>query len=362
MKNLQLIAERIVLSETEISEYMSALKKTKKLRIIYILILIMILDINYSYSQGVAINENNLPSDNSAILDLSSTEQGLLIPRLTEDQRNDISYGTHGYNAGYSLLIYNTTSNCFEFWAHGRWNKLGCVAEPDGPYCGSQIWLEGNLNVGDMISSGSGGYLQGGAANGIKKYCLNNIEANCDIYGGLYEWTQAMMITTNWNQDVDHGYLGYNCDPCSPTSTPPAVQGICPDGYHIPSDLEFSRYEWCVETTIAPYGTTDLNTFQYTNSYRGAIGNEGAGMKMKVDSTSAPYWNGTNASGFSVVPAYWRWGHNGMFLDPNLTTFWTGTEHNIYSAIGHFLSTFNDNTAIGTATKKSGVSVRCLKD
>ncbi|MEN9304575.1 MAG: hypothetical protein RL264_3004, partial [Bacteroidota bacterium] len=51
---------------------------------------------------------NNLTPDNSAILDISSTEKGLLIPRMTSTQRNAISLPQNG------LMIFNTTSNAME--------------------------------------------------------------------------------------------------------------------------------------------------------------------------------------------------------------------------------------------------------
>ena len=36
-----------------------------------------------------------------------------------------------------------------------------------------------------------------------------------------------------------------DCDPCGPTTNHGGVQGMCPPGFHIPSDLEWSQYEWC---------------------------------------------------------------------------------------------------------------------
>jgi hypothetical protein len=65
--------------------------------------------LQYSVSaQGVAINIAALPADSSAQLDISSQEKGLLIPRLTQAQRGNIS------KPAKALLIYNVTQNQFE--------------------------------------------------------------------------------------------------------------------------------------------------------------------------------------------------------------------------------------------------------
>jgi len=53
---------------------------------------------------------------------------------------------------------------------------------------GAQCWLKENLDVGIMILSN-----QNASDNGIiEKYCFNNDPNNCNIYGGLYKWNEAM--------------------------------------------------------------------------------------------------------------------------------------------------------------------------
>ncbi|HNX10723.1 MAG TPA: FISUMP domain-containing protein [bacterium] len=76
---------------------------------------------------------------------------------------------------------------------------------------GTQCWFAKNLNIGTMITGASNP-----ANNGIiEKYCYNNSEASCTTYGGLYQWNEAMQYLTT-----------------------EAVQGICPTGWHIPTDAE----------------------------------------------------------------------------------------------------------------------------
>jgi len=76
----------------------------------------------------------------------------------------------------------------------------------------SQCWLKENLNVGTIIQ----GKLNQKDNGKIEKYCYNNDPANCEKYGGLYQWDEAMQYTKKEK-----------------------AQGICPDGWHIPTKVEF---------------------------------------------------------------------------------------------------------------------------
>ena len=75
---------------------------------------------------------------------------------------------------------------------------------------GSQCWLAKNLNVGIKINNGSLSPSNNGI---IEKYCYNNDTNYCNTYGGLYEWNEMMQY-----------------------SLIESSQGICPCGWHIPSD------------------------------------------------------------------------------------------------------------------------------
>ena len=57
---------------------------------------------------------------------------------------------------------------------------------------GTQEWMAENLNVGTMVQ----GSVNQTNNNVIEKYCYGNDEANCAVYGGLYQWNEAMQYTT----------------------------------------------------------------------------------------------------------------------------------------------------------------------
>ena len=186
------------------------------------------------------------------------------------------------------------------------------------------------------------------APGGDQKYCYNDIEANCTTYGGLYEWGEAM----NYAASI-------NCDPCGGSG----VQGICPAGYHIPTDLEWSRYEYCIENNIAPTGATTLATFQTTTGWRGTNSTAGPGAKMKVTSSNTPAWNGTNTSGFSALPAGYRKFGDGSFSGLGSGAyFWSATKGSGTSAWGRVLSTGYSQSYRYKYNKSFGFSVRCFQN
>ncbi|MBE0640889.1 MAG: hypothetical protein IH599_02555, partial [Bacteroidales bacterium] len=148
---------------------------------------------------------------------------------------------------------------------------------------GTQCWMARNLNIGTMVTST---YIAGVehtemSDNGlIEKYCYNNLQAYCDTFGGLYSWTEMMAYDST-----------------------EAGKGICPDGWHIPSDGEW--------TTL-----TDL-----------LGGPDSAGIYLKESGTT--FWiapnSGTNSSGFSALGAGHRNGTGAFALLGMQANFLTST-------------------------------------
>jgi len=113
-------------------------------------------------------------------------------------------------------LVKDTTLNIYLAEAKG----FPCPGKPTITFAGkiyttvligTQCWLKENLNVGTMIQ-GSQEQTNNGV---IEKHCYNNDTANCNLYGGLYLWNEAMQYTIAT-----------------------VTQGICPSGWHIPTSAE----------------------------------------------------------------------------------------------------------------------------
>lgn len=180
---------------------------------------------------------------------------------------------------------------------------------------GTQCWLKENLNVGvyvPSVNTGAGGAYHSDVSNNgiIEKYCYNNDTANCNIYGGLYDWNEMMQYVTI-----------------------PGTQGICPLGWHIPTYSELQILS---------------NTVGGNSNALKAVG-QGTGGGA-----------GTNTSGFSSLLAGSRSAYGGFFSINNLTYFWSSTVGYIYAF--QMKLNYDDNSIeIYDVMKTVGVSVRCVK-
>ncbi len=140
------------------------------------------------------------------------------------------------------------------------------VNDADGnPYdtieIGNQCWMVRNMRVGTTINSSTAQTNN----STIEKYCYGDIPGNCTSNhpnqpdGGLYSWNEAMQY-----------------------STTEGAQGICPSGWHIPTDDEWYTLENFVDpTTVTP---TELG-YPGSGADIGLHGTD-AGTKLKFNGTS----------------------------------------------------------------------------
>jgi uncharacterized protein (TIGR02145 family) len=190
---------------------------------------------------------------------------------------------------------------------------------------GTQCWLAKNLNVGSMINSA------GDQTNNstIEKYCYNNDPANCTTYGGLYQWAEAVQYQNGASNTAS-----------LPTPFAGNVRGICPTGWHLPSDGEWSL----LESTLG--------------------GSSVAGGALK--STSGLWWSpntgATNSSGFSALPGGFR-GFDGAYNGIGEGTgFWSSSESSATMAFHRSLGYPNVGIYLSANGKIRGWTARCTKD
>ena len=185
---------------------------------------------------------------------------------------------------------------------------------------GTQCWLKENLNAGIMLDS-----TKGQANNGIiEKYCFNNKPANCETYGGLYQWAEAVQYENGATNSI---------------SPNPAfsgnVKGICPGGWHIPSETDFLT----LQTEVSNNGNTLKEVGQGT----------GVGA-------------GTNTSGFSALLAGYRYTSSRFNRLGCFTRFWSSEGYGSDDAFVLDLFYDSNKVYLGGGYKGSGFSVRCIKD
>ena len=109
-------------------------------------------------------------------------------------------------------------------------------------------------------------------------------------------------------------------------------RGLAPEGFHVPTDAEWTEL-------------TD-----------GLGGEKVAGKQLKTDS-----WGGTNASGFSALPAGHRDFDNGAFYNLGLNGYWWSSSPSASGAWFRGLDSSNSNVYRDYYSVRSGFSVRCIK-
>jgi uncharacterized protein (TIGR02145 family) len=196
----------------------------------------------------------------------------------------------------------------------GKYKKQFCDPRDGTKYVyvniGTQTWMAENLRYS----------AEGSKCGNYDDNSLSDANtANCDTYGRIYNWSTAMNGST------------------SSAKNPSGVQGVCPAGWHLPSDAE-----WTTLTNFVGGETT-------------------AGTKLKADS---PLWKsngkGTDEVGFSALPGgrYYSaiFGGVGFYGD-----WWSATEYNASSAYSRDMF-YGGDVHGGHFDKTDLYSVRCVQD
>jgi len=172
---------------------------------------------------------------------------------------------------------------------------------------GTQTWLKEDLKVLHYPDS----------SEITEVWSYNDDDSLANIYGRLYTWDAAMNY-----------------------STQEGAQGICPNGWHIPTDEE-----WTV-----------------LGSYLG--GDNVAGGKLKEEGTThwhSPNTGATNESDFTALPAG-EYDDTHYQLLHEYNVLWSSTEANSTFAIYRYISWEDAGLHTYTYYKDFRYSVRCLSN
>jgi uncharacterized protein (TIGR02145 family) len=169
---------------------------------------------------------------------------------------------------------------------------------------GTQVWFARNLNYKGTGSDTSG-------------VCWGNLPSNCATYGRLYSWAEAMGLATSYNST-------------SVPTTSSAVQGVCPAGWHIPSEAEWAK----LDTTV----------------------------KFSANRLKSVTWDGNDSSGFGALPAGSKQYSGSFAVLGSVTYFWTTGNHTSDEGIYWYLSAADNAVHYFSYFKTSALSVRCLKN
>lgn len=296
---------------------------------------------NGIFSYDFSDNSDKVYGDIHACSSLGNNLWGMISSDANADgqinnkDKNDLWVIQNG-NSGYLSADFNMDNDVNEqdknMWAANSgsgsaviFDQVNSCGEPiidsrDGKsyntvLIGTQCWMADNLNIGTMINSS----INQIDNEIIEKYCYDNDLSNCNIYGGLYQWDEMMQyVTSN------------------------STQGICPDGWHLPSNADWDEL-------VLFLGSANI-----------------AGGKMKEQGTT--HWNqpntgANNVSGFTGLPGGYKSYSYSTFLSALYTSFhWTSNEDSNNRAWGRFLHYNSTIASDDTSRKLNGFSVRCLKD
>ena len=193
---------------------------------------------------------------------------------------------------------------------------------------GKQIWMAENLNYAYIGVPFKNGLITFDSTS----WCYDNDPANCAKYGRLYTWSAAMDSVGRWSTN------GKGCGDktvCSPTYP---VRGVCPEGWHLPTELE-----WGMLFILDGYTST-------------------AAERLKSASGWADNGNGSDIYSFAVLPAGTRNPIEGYVGEGFCTTFWTSDGDDDYYADAKTMNYNSNGVSEYGFHKNYGFSVRCVRD
>jgi len=182
---------------------------------------------------------------------------------------------------------------------------------------GTQCWLRQNLNVGKYVTSTYSGSTHSNVSDNdtIEKYCFKNDTNYCAFYGGLYDWNEMMKYN---NQ---------------------STQGICPTGWHVPTDGD-----WKILELTLGLSKTMIDSTGYRGFYQG--------QELLVNSVTK----------FDALFAGFRF-LNGSFSHENYyASFWTSSLRNDSTAWYRGVTNGDPQISRDGFEKERGFAVRCLKN
>jgi len=260
---------------------------------------------------------------------------------------------------------------------------FGCITEPNEVY-GCLDSQACNYNPEATIYNNSCLYevdCMGDCIEGNSSCCVD-IDGNSyeTIIIGEQEWMAENLKVTHYNngdaiqyvhsessepdvwENLSTGAYGYYNDDLSHQETYGNLynwytvddsRGVCPDGWHVPSDEEFKTLEMYLGMSQSE---ADSTGWRGTNEGSKLAGNASLWSNGSLESNAE-----FGTSGFNGVPSGYRYGNNGYGNIGNNGYFLSSTESNSYTAWVRGLYYDNASVDRGNGHKLYGFSVRCVR-
>jgi len=186
-------------------------------------------------------------------------------------------------------------------------NVYSCIKMDD------QIWMGENLRYRTDMES----------------YCYNDNPENCKLKGRLYPWNTIMEDSSLAESIITDSLLS-------------SFQGICPDGWHIPTSYEWNDLlDFVTDSTEI---TTNISQFLKSDS--GWVGNG----------------NGVDQFQFTAIPAGYR-DVSGRYSGlGEYAYWWSSSQYDSQNAKRYYMGYWNDQVFSDVRDKENGYSLRCVKN
>jgi len=280
------------------------------MRTSFLLVAAMLLANSCLFAQGVGINQTGNDPEQSAGLDVDFQDRGLLIPRLTTEQRDEIA------SPASTLLIFNTTLKCFQSYLSGQWQNLFC-----DHVCTTAPPTPDNIDGNDSPCQNQTGVVYAVTpVPGANSYTWT-VPSDAVITSG--QGSTSIVVNLGYSNEEISVVASNNCGASAPVSIPLTL-GLLPNFVSING-----IFQVCADTPGMEYTVDNEDGVTYTWSYSGG-GFElvsGQGSSAITVNYLANATNGT----LNVSPS------NGCG---------PGTGHGISVNVGGLIGTFGTNGAV----------------
>lgn len=244
----------------------------------------------------------------------------------TEQRPDTTDFKDYKYKVGDDVSIYNEKLKQVKDWRDGNVYKTTVI--------NNRLWMAENLNFS---------YGPKTASVDSSSWCLRNSKAVCDSVGRLYMWSAAIDSIGKYSTQMKG--CGYGVDCSKKYSEDSGVRGICPKGWHLPSNNEWmAMYKSVGLNATVLKATTGWHEGEY------GVGTDDYGFSVYASDISvstmggydAVYWTCSDMESKHAIYWAFRAGYQNIFINNGEFT----------SAAGY----------VWDLDKHEGLSIRCMYD
>ena len=301
---------------------------TQKITITLIILALFLSQATTLFAQSVGINEDGSEPDSRAILDVKSTSKGVLLPRLSDTERDalfrDVPFG---------MMIFNTTDSALQIFMDTAWYSLsmGTVETAPEKYFNDvtsatgETWMDRNLGASQVATASD----------------------DPDSYGDLYQWGRAADGHESRTSDIYDG-----------------------DANGKPSTYD-ENGAWDGKFITAVTSPVDWLDPQNDNLWQGASGINNpcpSGYRLPTEAeweAERQSWSSNDAAGAFASPlklpvvGYRNYGLGSLHDVGSRGRYWSSTVDGSYSRRLNF---YSSHARMSSRYRAYGFSVRCIKD